>query len=101
MKRLLLLKEDVFGLGSNSAPLYSGRPGPLYPMGFAGALGALLLPAGSEILFNLLAARHRALERAVFLLAFIIWQFHGGLSPPRVPEQVASNSDVALFPSHL
>ena len=73
MKRLLLSKEGVFGLGSNSAPPYSGRPGPLYPMGFAGALGALLLPAGSEILFNLLAARPGALGRVVIQLALIIW----------------------------
>ena len=98
MKRLLLLKEDVFGLGSNSAPIYSGRPGPLYPMGFAGALGDLLLPAGSEILSTLLAARPRALGRAVLLLAFIIWQFHEGLSPLRAPEQMASNSLAPSWP---
>ena len=84
MKRLLLSKEDVFGLGSNFAPTYSGRPGPLYPMGFAGALGALLLPAGSEILFNLLAARPRALGRAVSLLTFIYGSFTGA-SPPLGP----------------
>ena len=35
-------------------------------MGIASARGALLLPAGSDILFNPVVARPRALGRAVF-----------------------------------
>ena len=52
-------------------------------MGIASARGALLLPAGSDILFNPVVARPRALGRAVFYRPYYLTSLiQDGFFPP-------------------